>query len=93
MKKLKKDFIGKKRFCSTQCAHAFSGSRGSTGGKHETKVKKEKNMMKKSEPRSKVIRQQRNRGTVSDLQEESKQIETPVDQWVVYLSFIWNILS
>ena len=79
VEKLRKDFIGKKRFCSSKCAHAFSGSRGNRGGKEEKKVKREKVIVKKSEPRSRVRRQQRNRGTAADSQEVAAEIETPAE--------------
>ena len=81
MKKLRKDFIGTKRFCSTQCAHAFSGSRRGSGGKNKKKFKLEKRLVKKSEPRSRVKRQQRSRGAVSSSQqEEADEVEVPAEQ-------------
>ena len=80
MKKLRKDFIGKKRFCSSQCAHAFSGSRGSTGENNKKKIKLDKRMVKKSEPRSRVKSQQRNNEAASDSQEVAEQVEAHVNK-------------
>ena len=78
VKKLRKDFIGKKRFCSSQCAHAFSGSSGSTGENNKKNIKQEKRMVKKSEPRSKVKSQQKNNKAASDSHEVAEQVEAPV---------------
>ena len=83
VKKLRKDFIGSKRFCSSKCAHAFSGSRGNRGGKKEKKVKQEKIIMKKSEPRSRIRRRQRNRGTTAESQEVAEQTETTAEKLVI----------
>ena len=80
VKKLRKDFIGKKRFCSSQCAHAFSGSRGSTGENNKKKIDHEKRMVKKFEPRSRVKKQQRNNEAASDSHEVAEQVEAPVNK-------------
>ena len=76
MRKLKKDFIGKKRFCSTPCALAF---RRYSGVKNKNKVKKEKQLVKKSEPRSKWETQQISSKIVSDSKTEAKQVEAPAE--------------
>ena len=81
VKKLRKDFIGSKRFCSSKCAHAFSGSRGGRGRKDEMKIKQEK--VKKSGPRPRVKRQQRNRRTAAASQEVEEQIETTAEKLVI----------
>ena len=75
VKKLRKDFIGSKRFCSSKCAHAFSGSRGGRGRKDEMKIKQEK--VKKSGPRPRV---KSNRRIAAASQEVEEQIETTAEK-------------
>ena len=77
------NFYGSKRFCTHDCAAAYSFSIHSKTTEKTVKKKRKVKEGKRCEPQSGVRRSQRIRRTAADSQQEAEQTETTTEKSVI----------